>query len=123
MLFLYLKGLEHLVKLQLYHAYAGDKLYLPAASFPKLRVLKIRGGPYLNEIEIERGAMASLVDLKLLLCPQLKILPDGIEHVSTLEELTLDVAEELVHRVRQKKETKILHVQRVYVGLECLLVL
>ncbi|VAH98521.1 disease resistance protein RPM1-like [Triticum aestivum] len=121
--FLYLKGLEHLVKLQLYDAYAGDKLFFPAASFPKLRVLKIRGGPYLDEIEIERGAMASLVDLKLLLCPQLKMLPDGIEHVRTLEELTLDVAEELVDRVWQKKERKILHIQRVYVGPQSLPVL
>lgn len=46
-----LKGLEHLVKLQLYDAYAGDSMYFPAASFPKLRVLKIRGGEYLSELE------------------------------------------------------------------------
>jgi disease resistance protein RPM1 len=66
---------------------------------------------------IERGAVPSLVDLKLLLCPELKLLPGGIEHVSTLEELTLNsTAEELVERVRQKKEESISHVQRVYVG-------
>jgi disease resistance protein RPM1 len=88
-----------------------------AESFPNLRVLKIRGGPHLKEIKIERGAMMSLVDLKLLRCPQLKMLPDGIEHLITLEELTLDhTAEELVERVRWRNEMSISHVQRVYVG-------
>ncbi|CAN6331519.1 unnamed protein product [Urochloa humidicola] len=112
-----LKGLQWLVKLQLYDAYNGDIMVFSAKSFPNLRVLKIRGGPHLKEIKIERGAMMSLVDLKLLLCPQLKMLPGGIEHVSTLEELTLDhTAEELVERVRQRKEMRISHVQRVYVG-------
>ncbi|CAL4902788.1 unnamed protein product [Urochloa decumbens] len=112
-----LKGLQWLVKLQLYDAYNGDIMAFSAKSFPNLRVLKIRGGPHLKEIKIERGAMMSLVDLKLLICPQLKMLPDGIEHLSTLEELTLDhTAEELVERVRQRKEMRISHVQRVYVG-------
>ncbi|RLN29194.1 Disease resistance protein RPM1 [Panicum miliaceum] len=112
-----LKGLQWLVKLQLYDAYCGDTMLFTAESFPNLRVLKIRGGPHLKEIKIERGAMMSLVDLKLLPCPQLKMLPDGIEHLSTLEELTLDhTAEELVERVRWRKEMSISHVQRVYVG-------
>jgi disease resistance protein RPM1 len=112
-----LKGLQWLVKLQLYDAYSGDEMLFSAGSFPNLRVLKIRGGPHLKEIKIERGAMMSLVDLKLLLCPQLKMLPEVIEHLSTLEELTLDhTAEELVKRVRCRKEMTISHVQRVYVG-------
>ncbi|XP_066368019.1 disease resistance protein RPM1-like [Miscanthus floridulus] len=112
-----LKGLQWLVKLQLYDAYSGGKMLFSTESFPNLKVLKIRGGPHLTEIKIERGAMTSLVDLKLLLCPQLKMLPDGIEHLSTLEELTLDhTAEELVDRVRQRKEMTISHVQRVYIG-------
>jgi len=112
-----LKGLQWLVKLQLYDAYSGGKMFFSTESFPNLKVLKIRGGPHLTEIKIERGAMTSLVDLKLLLCPQLKMLPDGIEHLSTLEELTLDhTAEELVDRVRQRVEMTISHVQRVYIG-------
>ncbi|PUZ64182.1 hypothetical protein GQ55_3G123000 [Panicum hallii var. hallii] len=112
-----LKGLQWLVKLQLYDAYSGNTMLFTAESFPNLRVLKIRGGPHLKEIKIERGAMMSLVDLKLLLCPQLKMLPDGIENLITLEELTLDhTAEELVERVRWRKEMSISHVQRVYVG-------
>jgi disease resistance protein RPM1 len=45
------------------------------------------------------------------------MLPDGIEHLSTLEELTLDqTAEELVERVRCRKEMRISHAQRVYAG-------
>ncbi|KAJ1261860.1 hypothetical protein BS78_09G063100 [Paspalum vaginatum] len=115
--FSYLKGLQWLVKLQLYDAYSGDKMLFSTKSFPNLKVLKIRGGPHLNEITIERGAMQSLVDLKLLLCPQLKMLPDGIEHLSTLEELTLDhTAEGLINRVQKRKEISISHVQRVYIG-------
>uniref|UniRef100_A0A0E0PYB1 NB-ARC domain-containing protein n=1 Tax=Oryza rufipogon TaxID=4529 RepID=A0A0E0PYB1_ORYRU len=103
--------------LQLYDAYDGKNIYFHENSFPRLRELSIRGAPHLNEIEMKRGAVASLTDLKLLVCPNLKQLPYGIEHVRTLEELTLDrAAEELVGRVRQKTETVISHVHRVYVG-------
>lgn len=106
-----------MVKLQLYDAYDGKNIYFHENSFPRLRELSIRGAPHLNEIEMKRGAVASLTDLKLLVCPNLKQLPYGIEHVRTLEELTLDrAAEELVGRVRQKTETVISHVHRVYVG-------
>ncbi|TVU31207.1 hypothetical protein EJB05_22885, partial [Eragrostis curvula] len=60
--------------------------------------------------------MMSLVDLKLLLCPKLKMLPDGIEHLSTLKELTLnDTTEELVKWVQQNEETRISHVQRCFI--------
>nr|XP_025882295.1 LOW QUALITY PROTEIN: probable disease resistance RPP8-like protein 2 [Oryza sativa Japonica Group] len=115
--FLNLERLPHLVKLQLYDAYDGKNIYFHENSFPRLRELSIRGAPHLNEIEMKRGAVASLTDLKLLVCPNLKQLPYGIEHVRTLEELTLDrAAEELVGRVRQKTETVISHVHRVYVG-------
>jgi disease resistance protein RPM1 len=113
----YLEELHQLVKLQLYDAFDGNKINFRATSFQKLRVLKIWGAPHLRQITIERGALPSLVNLKLLLCPELKLLPGGIEHVSTLEELTLNsTAEELVERVRQKREESISHVQRVYVG-------
>uniref|UniRef100_A0A0D9XI03 NB-ARC domain-containing protein n=1 Tax=Leersia perrieri TaxID=77586 RepID=A0A0D9XI03_9ORYZ len=115
--FYYLEELQQLVKLQLYDAYNGKRLSFQATSFPKLRILKIWGAPHLSLIKIERGAMSSLVDLKLLLCPELKLLPRGIEHVTTLEEMTLDsTAEEIVGRVREKNEAKISHVKRVYVG-------
>ncbi|KQJ96336.1 disease resistance protein RPM1 [Brachypodium distachyon] len=116
-MFCYLEELQQLVKLQLYDAFDGNKMYFRATSFPKLRVLKIWGAPHLSQMNIERGAMSSLADLKLLLCPKLKLLPGGVEHLSTLEELTLDsTAEELVGRVRRKKEGNISHVQRVYIG-------
>uniref|UniRef100_A0A0D9WPY4 NB-ARC domain-containing protein n=1 Tax=Leersia perrieri TaxID=77586 RepID=A0A0D9WPY4_9ORYZ len=115
--FLNLESLQQLVKLQLYDAYDGKNIYFHENSFPKLRVLSIRGATQLSEIKMKKGAVASLADLKLLLCPKLKQLPYGIEHVSTLEELTLDnTAEELVNKVRQKTERIISHVQRVYVG-------
>nr|ACN62383.1 blast resistance protein [Oryza sativa Indica Group]ADO17324.1 blast resistance protein [Oryza sativa Indica Group] len=115
--FLNLEGLQQLVKLQLYDAFDGMNIYFHENSFPKLRILKIWGAPHLNEIKMTKGAVASLTHLKFLLCPNLKQLPCGIEHVRTLEELTLDhTAEELVDRVRRKKERMICDVQRVYVG-------
>uniref|UniRef100_A0A0D3GH28 NB-ARC domain-containing protein n=1 Tax=Oryza barthii TaxID=65489 RepID=A0A0D3GH28_9ORYZ len=76
--FLNLERLPHLVKLQLYDAYDGKNIYFHENSFPKLRELSIRGAPHLNEIEMKRGAVASLTDLKLLVCPNLKQLPYGI---------------------------------------------
>jgi disease resistance protein RPM1 len=58
-------------------------------------------------VEIEEGALGSLVELRLEGCPELKRLPRGIEYLSTLDELYLDNAvDELIKILRQQGETK-----------------
>ncbi|KAM3215619.1 hypothetical protein ACQJBY_067574 [Aegilops geniculata] len=120
---LMLRGLCHLA---IINAFAGKKLHFTAGSFPKLRFLSIWDAPQLNQVEIEDGAMASLAELCLIVCPELKFLPHGVEHLTALEELYLsDTSEELIEKLLEKREpndcsddlTKIRHIKRVTVRL------
>jgi disease resistance protein RPM1 len=118
---LVLHGLYHL---ELYKAFVGKKLHFISGSFPKLRILGIGSSHKLNQAEIEDGAMASLVSLMFDDCPELKLLPDGIEHLRTLEDLRLtNTGEELLENLRRKGEQpnedlmKISHIRKVTVEL------
>ncbi|EAY94423.1 hypothetical protein OsI_16192 [Oryza sativa Indica Group] len=98
-----LLNLDSLYVLHLLKAWEGNRLYFHATSFPKLKRLLIWDAPYLNEIEIEQGAMPRLVKLVLRDLPKLKTLPHGIEHLRVLEELELrDTSEELIEKLQQK---------------------
>ncbi|KAK1661625.1 hypothetical protein QYE76_049784 [Lolium multiflorum] len=118
---LVLHGLYHL---ELFKAFVGKKLRFCSGSFPKLRILGIGGSHNLNQAEIEDGAMASLVSLLFDDCPELKVLPDGIENLRALEDLRLvDTGEELLEILRLKGEEpnkdlmKISHIRKVTVEL------
>ncbi|OAY79507.1 Disease resistance protein RPM1 [Ananas comosus] len=96
-----LQALPALMLLHLYEAYYGMKLLFQATSFPKLKELEIAGAPMVSQVEIERGAMASLNKLYLNRCPELKELPHGIEYLTTLQDLDIRYpAEELVELLR-----------------------
>lgn len=112
--------------LNLSRAFEGKRLNLCAGSFPKLRDLYIWGASQLNQVEIEEGAIENLVELSLADCPELKILPDGIEHLAALEKLHLeDTSEELIEKLRQNRGSdecsedvmKISHIRNVTVEL------
>ncbi|XP_020096916.1 disease resistance protein RPM1-like [Ananas comosus] len=99
--FPYLQELPSLMFLELYEAYDGMKLHFQATSFPKLKTLVIAFTPKLSQVEIERGAMASLNMLDLKCCPELKELPHGIEYLTTLQHLCINrPAEELIELLR-----------------------
>ncbi|KAM3364284.1 hypothetical protein ACQJBY_014562 [Aegilops geniculata] len=121
-----LSKLRGLCRLDLNKAFEGKKLHFTAGSFPKLWSLSICDAPKLNQVEIEEGAMASLAEFCLSVCPELKFLPHGVEHLTTLDELSLhDTSEELIEKLRQKREanecsddlTKIRHIKKVTVVL------
>ncbi|XP_020080880.1 disease resistance protein RPM1-like [Ananas comosus] len=95
--FPYLQALPALMFLELWGAYNGIKLHFQATSFPKLKEFLIYDAPKPSQVEIERGAMASLNTLRLVRCPELKELPHGIEYLTTLQYLYIIYpAEELV---------------------------
>lgn len=105
-------------------AYEGKRLHFNAMSFPNLRQLAISDAPQLNSVVIERSALQSLVQLTLVDCPELKALPDGIEHLRTLEKLYLrGASKELTKLFQCNEEThesngnleKIGHIRRVTV--------
>ncbi|XP_020081694.1 disease resistance protein RPM1-like [Ananas comosus] len=100
--FPYLQALPALMLLELYKAYDGMMLHFQATSFPKLKELEIAHSPKLSQVEIERGAMASLNELRLYGCPELKELPHGIEYLTTLKNLYIEYpAEELIELLRR----------------------
>ncbi|TVU26261.1 hypothetical protein EJB05_28798, partial [Eragrostis curvula] len=121
-------NMSHLVHLSISasnenEAYDGKKLYFSAQSFPRLRRLIVGEALQLNQVEIAEGALESLAVLWFPYCPQLKSLPDGIEYLTSLEELLFqDTAEELIENLRQehdrnhcnKESTKISHIRKKY---------
>jgi disease resistance protein RPM1 len=97
--------LHNLCALHLYKAYDGKTLGFSVQSFPRLKELHIWGAPQLSQVEIEEGALRSLLKLRVLDCPELKRLPRGIEYLMTLDELYLvDAADELIGILRQEGE-------------------
>ncbi|KAK8447391.1 hypothetical protein SEVIR_8G063866v4 [Setaria viridis] len=118
--------LRNLCFLDLSKAYDGKKLNFCALSFPRLRQLRVCDAPQLNQVKIEEGALENLVELVFSDCPELNSLPDGIEHLTTLEELCLlDTADELIEKLRQEcganqcseELMKISHIRKVVVRL------
>jgi disease resistance protein RPM1 len=97
--------LHGLCRLHLGKAYDGKKLFFPQHSFPRLQNLVIWGAAQLDQVNMEEGALASLVELVFVECPELKCLPRGIEKLAALEELFLrDTAEELIEKLMQKRD-------------------
>ncbi|XP_044430877.1 disease resistance protein RPM1 [Triticum aestivum] len=118
-----LRGLRFLA---LREAFEGKRLDFYVGSFPKLKHLWIQGAAQLNQVGIEKGAMQNLVELFFADCPELKFLPDGIEHLAALERLGLkDTSEELIEKLRQNRDSdecsedvmKISHIRNVMVIL------
>lgn len=82
-------NLHNLVEFHLSKAYDGKELIFNATSFPKLKLLAVWDAPYLRKVAIQQGALQSLVRLWLADCPELRDVPDGIEHLRTLEHLRI----------------------------------
>lgn len=99
---LVLRGLCHLALMK---AFDGKKLHFTAGCFPKLRFLSVWQAPQLNQVQIDEGAMPSLAKLVFLTCSELKFLPQGIEHLTNLEELKLfNASIELKEKLKLKGE-------------------
>ncbi|VAH12247.1 unnamed protein product [Triticum turgidum subsp. durum] len=118
-----LSGLRFLV---LRKAFEGKRLDFYTGSFPKLSRLWIYDAPQLNQIGIAEGAMQDLAELVFRDCPELKFLPDGIEHLAALGKLFLqDTSEELIEKLRKNRDSnecsddsmKISHIRNVTVEL------
>ncbi|KAK1296495.1 Disease resistance protein RPM1 [Acorus calamus] len=97
----FLKSLPNLVSLDLLDAYDGEELFFQLNAFTSLKVLELAYLSQLRQITIEERAMPSLKLLFLSGCSELKTLPQGIEHLTTLQKLHLwNVSEELLERMR-----------------------
>ncbi|XP_058113002.1 disease resistance protein RPP8-like [Magnolia sinica] len=84
--------------------YMGKEMVCSAGGFPLLDTLNIVGFHELEEWRVEEGAMRNLRCLAIEDCKRLKMLPDGLRYVITLQELKLeDMSEEMKERVRENE--------------------
>ena len=74
--------------------------FFRAGGFPKLEYLTIASDDLVEWTEIEEGALPSLKQLRFSNCTRLMVLPEGLQHVTTLQILDLwNVHEDLIRRL------------------------
>ncbi|RWR73997.1 disease resistance protein RPM1-like protein [Cinnamomum micranthum f. kanehirae] len=107
-----LEALPNLMTLRLIMAYVGEELCFRHGCFLRLKVLAIYYIPKLNIIKIENGSMTRIEKLFLKECPELRRIPEGLQYLTTLQELGLiDMSEELIQRIKAGDElVNLLHI-------------
>ncbi|KAK3032789.1 hypothetical protein RJ639_035892 [Escallonia herrerae] len=87
------------------HSYIGRGMVCSANGFPQLEFLELYNLGQLIEWRVEGGAMQRLRGLYISFCTKLKMIPQGLESVTTLRELTFGtMSKELLSRVRKTQE-------------------
>ncbi|KAL5569496.1 hypothetical protein UlMin_026071 [Ulmus minor] len=66
-----------------------SKMVFSAHGFPKLEILRLVALDELEEWEVGEDAMANLKRLDISYIPKLKMIPDGLKYVTTLQELNI----------------------------------
>ncbi|TYI42111.1 hypothetical protein ES332_A01G075400v1 [Gossypium tomentosum] len=86
-----LEKLHNLRVLELYvYAFIGKEMVCSALHFPKLESLNLSGLWNLEEWKVEERAVPALHHLKISGCGKLKMLPDGLRFITTLQELKIE---------------------------------
>ncbi|KAA8548379.1 hypothetical protein F0562_000063 [Nyssa sinensis] len=106
-----LKELRKLRILRLFSkSYTGKNMLCSKGDFPQLRVLKLWNLERLEKWEVEIGALPNLEDLEIRSCENLKMLPDGLRHVRTLQKWKLPkMLNEFMDRIGRQDWGKIAH--------------
>ncbi|VVA35775.1 PREDICTED: disease resistance, partial [Prunus dulcis] len=99
-----IKVLEKLPSLRMLFACFGEfpaSLVCSEGGFPFLEFLSLALVEF-KEWKVEKGAMPSLCRLHIEHCLYLKALPDGLQHITTLKELTItSMLPEFYRRLRE----------------------
>ncbi|KAK1287293.1 putative disease resistance RPP8-like protein 2 [Acorus calamus] len=75
--------------------------HMKHGDFPHLQVLEILYVKRLQEWIVDKGAIPRLRILRVISCHTLKMLPDGLRHVSTLQQLSIGTDSTLERRVKR----------------------
>ncbi|KAJ9160197.1 hypothetical protein P3X46_025619 [Hevea brasiliensis] len=70
-------------------SYEGSKIVCSAHGFPQLETLTLASLKTLEEWEIDEGAMPCLKTLRLMYLLKLKMIPEGMKSVTTIQELKI----------------------------------
>ncbi|KAK4421494.1 putative disease resistance protein [Sesamum alatum] len=85
-----LERLPMLKKLRLLdQAFVGSKMVCHASGFPQLRYLLLAGLPHLEEWKVEEGAMPNLSTIVIFNCGRLKMIPNGLRFITSLQKLQI----------------------------------
>ncbi|KAK8662485.1 hypothetical protein V6N13_092058 [Hibiscus sabdariffa] len=87
-------------------AYEGSKMICSANGFPQLHSLQMCDLTKLEEWEIEEGAMPHLQSLCLWRISKLKMIPEGLRYITTLQQLDLNYMEISFKQRIEKKDGK-----------------
>ncbi|XP_059294679.1 disease resistance RPP8-like protein 3 [Lycium ferocissimum] len=96
-------------------AYINSTVNVPRGGFPKLKLLRILGMEnWTNWMPIEKGSFPEIQFLLIADCPRLTSLPDGFNHLTSLDDLTL-MGTSLVfaHKLQNRDKWKISHAKEV----------
>ena len=70
-------------------AYTGSEMVCSAHGFPQLETLEFRGLTEVEEWQVKEGSMPSLKRLTINFMNNLKMIPEGLRCVTTLQELNI----------------------------------
>ncbi|KAE9450107.1 hypothetical protein C3L33_17993, partial [Rhododendron williamsianum] len=98
-----LKDLPNLVVLSLCNAYEGEQIQVDAIGFPKLKKLSILRCKMLKRwTTIKEGALKELETLTIAYCPNLTVLPIGLEKLKSLTSFeTTEMPETFIKEARE----------------------
>ncbi|KAJ4976371.1 hypothetical protein NE237_001477 [Protea cynaroides] len=98
-----LEKLPNLKILNLFDSFEGKEMICSGGGFPKLQTLELYLLYNLEDLKVEQGAFPCLKVFSIDWCRELKMLPDGLRHVTTLQELNIwDMPKEFKARVKQE---------------------
>ncbi|KAJ9159199.1 hypothetical protein P3X46_024721 [Hevea brasiliensis] len=112
----FLPKLKHLILVEAYKAKIIGKEFCEAGGYPQLETLTISSEDLVEWIEIVNGAFPSLRMLALSSCQNLRFLPEGLQHISTIQKLFLGHFHgDLARRLRGKENYKIKHISNLII--------
>ncbi|XP_058115149.1 putative disease resistance protein At1g50180 [Magnolia sinica] len=104
----------------LFDSYDGAEMACSAQGFPRLEFLHLESLNQLEEWRVEKESMPNLLHLRIECCSELKKLPEGLQHVSTLKKLELwGMNPELKARLQENEGEdwhKIRHIPSIHIS-------
>ncbi|KAM3361787.1 putative disease resistance protein [Capsicum galapagoense] len=96
-------------------AYKNSIVNFPPGGFPKLKLLRILGMEnWTTWMPIEKGSMPEIQFLLIADCPRLTSLPDGFNHLTSLDDLTfMGMSLVFAHKLQKRDKWKTSHVKEV----------
>ncbi|KDP26638.1 hypothetical protein JCGZ_17796 [Jatropha curcas] len=109
----FLPKLKYLVLWQTYKATYIGKEFCQAGGFPELETLTIDSNFLVDWSEIVNGAFPRLRSLNIR-CFSLRFLPEGLQNIATLEELSLHSMDgDLARRLKSEENYKLKHISKL----------